>query len=165
MKHFILTHIVATSSNNVIGLYNKLPWSIPEDLEFFKKKTAGHTLIMGRKTFESLKNPLSGRINIVISKNKNLKPKGVFVFHNIHQAIEEAKKKSAHKEIFIIGGGQIYKQSMNLIEKIYLTRIHQSYKGNAFYPDIPGDQFKLVHKLDQKGPPPFSFLTYQKRDS
>ena len=161
-KQPLLVHITAVSTNNVIGLNNKLPWNIPEDLEFFRKKTLHHVLIMGRKTFESLGKPLPGRIHLVISKNKNLKLQGAEVFPGLQSAIGYAKEISPQKEIFITGGGQIYRQSINEVDKIYLTRIHKNFKGDAFYPEIPADQFRIINKVDKKGPPPFSFLTYER---
>ena len=166
MFRSILSHITAVSSNNVIGRNNQLPWNIPEDLKFFQEKTKGHTLIMGRKTFESLGKPLPHRVNIVVSKNKNFKNSinkksgQVFVFSDLDSAIGYAKEKSKDPEIFIIGGGEIYRQSLSKVQKIYLTRIHQEYEGDAFYPEVPKDQFELTERLDRPGPPPFSFLTY-----
>ncbi len=160
MKNFILSHIAAASQNNVIGFRNKLPWDIPEDLKFFQKKTKEHVIIMGRKTFESLGRPLPKRTNIIVSKNKNFKPQGCFVFPDINLAIQEAKNRSEKDEIFIIGGGEIYRQSISKIQKIYLTRIHKEFKGDAFYPEIPKNQFQLTVQEDHSGSPSFSFLTY-----
>lgn len=164
MSNNVLSHIAAVSSNNVIGLNNKLPWSIPEDLIFFKNKTRRRFIIMGRKTFESLGKPLPQRTNIIVSKNKNFKPQGCFVFPTINQAIEAACKNSTKKEIFIIGGGEIYRQSLDQVHKIYLTRIHKEFKGDAFYPEIPARQFQLTSQINRPGPPPFSFLTYTKKE-
>ena len=164
MVRSILSHITAVSANNVIGLNNQLPWNIPEDLKFFQNKTKGHTLIMGRKTFESLGKPLPHRVNIVVSKNKNfknsIKGSSVFVFSDLDSAIRYAQEQAQGREIFIIGGGEIYRQSLSKVQKIYLTRIHQEYEGDAFYPEVPKDQFELTECLDRPGPPPFSFLTY-----
>ena len=166
----ILSHIVAVSTNNVIGFNNQLPWNIPEDLKFFQEKTKGHTLIMGRKTFESLGKPLPYRVNIVVSKNKNFKDSiknknQVFVFSDLDSAVKYAQERVQGSEIFIIGGGEIYRQSLSKVQKIYLTRIHQKYQGDAFYPEIPEDQFQLTERLDRPGSPPFSFLTYTRKST
>ena len=170
MPNSILSHITAVSANNVIGRNNQLPWNIPEDLKFFQNKTKGHTLIMGRKTFESLGKPLPYRINIVVSKNKNFKDSmksrnQVFVFSDLDSAVKYAQEQTQGPEIFIIGGGEIYRQSLSKVQKIYLTRIHQEYQGDAFYPEIPEDQFQLTERRDRPGPPPFSFLTYTRKST
>ena len=158
---FILSHIAAASTNNVIGLNNKLPWHIPEDLRFFQIKTEGAAVIMGRKTFESLGSPLPRRLNIIISRNKTFElPSECLLFSSIDSAVNRAKKQSSKKEIFIIGGAEIYQKSLLKVHKIYLTRIHKSFHGDAFYPEIPKNKFQLIEKEDRKGPPPFSFLTY-----
>ena len=164
-QSFTISHIVAASLNNVIGFKNKLPWNIPEDLKFFKEKTLNRTIIMGRKTFESLGQPLPNRLNIVVSSNKGFQPAGVEMKSSIEQALKTAKQKSLHKEIFIIGGGEIYKQSLPQVQKIYLTRIHKNFHGDAFYPQIPEDEFQLASCIDREGPPPFSFLTYVRKKS
>lgn len=154
----ICSHIVAVSQNNVIGMQNKLPWNIPEDLKFFKGKTRDRTVIMGRKTFESLGSPLPQRLNIVISRSQIFA--GVIMAETIEEAIKKAQREKNPHEIFIIGGGEIYKQSLDKIQKIYLTRIYKDYVGDAFYPEVPKDQFHLAEKIDHKGDPDFSFLTY-----
>lgn len=157
----ICSHIVAASTNNVIGVRNKLPWNIPEDLKFFKDKTQGHTVIMGRKTFESLGKPLPQRINIVVSRSQNFD--GVVMVSTVDEAIIRAQKEKGPDEIFIIGGGEIYRQSLNKVQKIYLTRIHKDYEGDAFYPEVPKNRFYLTEKIDHKGDPAFSFLTYVRK--
>ncbi len=131
----MLSHIVAASENNVIGSKNKLPWSLADDFKYFKNKTWGMPVIMGRNTYESLKKSLPGRINIVVTKNTDWHPKEVFVSNNIESAIEEAKESDA-KEIFIIGGGEIFKQTMDKVSRIYITRVHTKVDGDTFYPEI-----------------------------
>ena len=162
-KPFILSHIVAASTNHVIGLRNQLPCCIPKDLQFFHTKTKHHVVIMGRRTFDSLGKALPHRINIIISKNKDFQPKDAIVCSTTEAAIEQAKNKSQQREIFIIGGGEIYKQTLHDVNKIYMTRIHQHYKGDAFYPNLPEDQFCLIQKEDHSNQPSFSFLTYERR--
>jgi len=159
-----LTIIAAASSNNVIGFDNRLIWNIPKDLKRFKNLTQGHSVIMGRKTFESLPSPLPNRRNIVITRNKDYSPEGIEVFRNIEDAIYECKDD---QQPFIIGGGEIYSQTINLVDKIELTRVYKDYKGDAFFPEIPINKFELVNELvnylDDDSNMKYSFLTYIKK--
>ncbi len=131
----MLSHIVAASENNVIGSHNELPWNLPNDFKYFKNKTWGMPVIMGRNTYESLKKSLPGRINIVVTGRKDWHPAGVLVCHSIDPAIEKAKESDA-KEIFIIGGGEIFKETMDRVSRIYITRVHTTVEGDTFYPEI-----------------------------
>ena len=159
-----LTIIAAVSTNNVIGFNNKLIWNIPNDLKRFKELTLGHSVIMGRKTFESLPNPLPKRRNIVITKNKDYSRDGIEVTSNIDDAIDLCKSDS---QPFIIGGGEIYSQTIEIVDKIELTRVFENYKGDAFFPNIPLNKFKLVNEkvnyLDNDIKLKYSFLTYTKK--
>tara|TARA_B100000900_G_scaffold239269_1_gene203339 strand:+ start:1235 stop:1729 length:495 start_codon:yes stop_codon:yes gene_type:complete len=159
-----LTIIAAASTNNVIGFENQLIWNIPNDLKRFKELTLGHSVIMGRKTFESLPNPLPKRRNIIVTRNKNYSSHGVEVTSNIKDAINLCKGDS---QPFIIGGGEIYSQTINIVDKIELTRVFKDYKGDAFFPDIPMDKFNLVDEevnyLDNEIKLKYSFLTYIKK--
>jgi len=159
-----LTIIAAASTNNVIGFDNRLIWNIPKDLKRFKNLTQGHSVIMGRKTFESLPSPLPNRRNIVITRNKDYSPEGIEVFRNIEDAIYECKDD---QQPFIIGGGEIYSQTINLVDKIELTRVYKDYQGDAFFPEIPMNKFELVNELvnylDDDSNMKYSFLTYIKK--
>ena len=156
-----LTIIAAASTNNVIGFNNKLIWNIPNDLKRFKELTLGHSVIMGRKTFESLPNPLPKRRNIIITKNKDYSQNGIEVTSNIEDAIDLCKSDS---QPFIIGGGEIYSQTIEIVDKIELTRVYKEYQGDAFFHDIPLDKFELanelVNYLDDDSSTKYSFLTY-----
>ena len=169
MPKAILSHIVAVSKNHVIGNQGKLPWHIPEDLKYFFSKTKGKILIMGRKTFESLGKALPNRLNIVLTSQKNFSAKEALVFSNWDQAFNYASQASLlekyGREIFIGGGGEIYKQTLPLMDKLYVTRIHKNYKGDAFYPKIPESQFELISEKSYQKPEPFSFLVYKKINS
>lgn len=160
------SHICAVAKNNSIGLTGDLPWNIPEDLKFFKQKTLNKVIIMGRKTFESLGKPLPKRLNIVISRNTHFSvPSNVLLCSSLEAAYkicETTDLTNYDPEIFIIGGGQIYKQSMSKVKFIYLTRIHQQYTGDAFYPEIPTNQFKEIKTQHREGDPSYSFILYQK---
>ncbi len=125
--------IVAVAENNAIGYDNHLLWHISEDLKRFKNLTTGHHIIMGRKTYESVGKPLPGRINIVISKQENYTVDGCLVAKSIEDALLIAKDDS---EVFIIGGGEIYKQALSITDKIYLTRVHAGFAGDTFFPEL-----------------------------
>ncbi|MCY4321248.1 MAG: dihydrofolate reductase [Bdellovibrionaceae bacterium] len=165
-KKIILSHIVAVSSNNAIGLKGKLPWDIPEDLQYFFSKTKNKILIMGRKTFESLGKALAQRLNIVLTRRLDWTAKNVVVFSDFKKALNYAKQDELIKkygtEIFIGGGADIYKQTLPLMDRLYITRIHKKYSGDAFYPEIPLDCFKEVSRIDREKPEPFSFLVYDR---
>lgn len=163
----ILSHVTAMSQNRVIGSQNKLPWNIPEDLKFFREKTKGHIMIMGRKTFDSIgAKPLPGRLHIVITR-QDLHSENPLVKYvkNLQEAIEYAKPLTGQwgEEVFIVGGGEIYAQSMSVTDKIYLTVIHQNFDGDTYYPEVPLDKFELTEKSDRTEPVPFSFLTYARK--
>ncbi|MBS1496719.1 MAG: dihydrofolate reductase [Bacteroidetes bacterium] len=141
--------IVAAAENNVIGKENKLPWSLPEDMKFFKNTTWGMPVIMGRKSYEALGKPLPGRMNIVLTTQKDWTAENVQVANNIEDAINLAKAANC-KEIFIIGGGNIFEQSMSIAHKIYLTRVHARLDGDAFFPAIDDTKWQLIHNIDFK---------------
>ncbi len=161
----ILSHIVAAAKNGVIGVNNTLPWDIPEDMKFFRDTTKGKIIIMGRKTFESVGHPLPNRLSIVITRQKGYQHKGVIVVPTLKEAIEYAKTQTGKygDEVFIIGGGEIFKESMDIVDIIYLTRIHKDYPGDIVYPEVPMDKFKLATQLDRTEPVPFSFLKYLRK--
>ncbi len=161
----ILSHIVAASENNVIGAGNKLPWNVPEDMKFFKDKTNGHSIIMGRKTYESMGRPLPNRSNVIISRQKDFHAPGAAVVPTLDAAIEYCQSKIPEygEEIFIIGGGEIYKQSLALVDIVYLTRIHKTVQGDAKYPAIDPLHFEEVERRERPGNPAYTFFTYRCR--
>ena len=143
----MISLIVAASENNAIGKNNRLLWKLPNDLKFFKNKTWGMTVIMGRKTYESVDNPLPGRINIVITKQENWKAANVWVAKDLDNALKQAATTNC-KEIFIIGGGEIYKQSMSIANRIYMTRVHAVLEGDTFFPVIDENKWQLTANID-----------------
>jgi dihydrofolate reductase len=156
--------IAAMSENRVIGRGNKLPWKIPEDMKYFMTMTLGRPVIMGRKTFESIKKPLPGRTNIVVSRD--FSAPGITVVRSLPEAVAEAKKIAARdrqKEIMIAGGGQIYEQALPFADRIYLTVIHrQIADGDAFFPAYDQKDWKETARTDRDG---YSFLTLERASS
>ena len=159
-----LTIIAAASNNNVIGDNNKLIWHIPKDLMRFKELTLNHAVIMGRKTFESLPNPLPNRLNIVVTRNINYNNNGIVVCKSIEEALTHCKNDS---QPFIIGGGEIYTQTISIVDKIELTRVYKDYEGDAYFPEIPEEKFELVKEETNESNGDekiiYSFLTYKKK--
>ncbi len=149
----MISIIVATSENGVIGRDGKLPWHIPGDLKHFKSLTTNNVVIMGRKTYESIGKPLPNRLNIVITRDKNKTYEGCITVNSIENAI---RKAGTDKEIFIIGGGEIYKKSIKFVNKVYLTKVHQHIEGDTYFPTL-NERWKEVEREDKEG---YSFITY-----
>ena len=140
--------IVAADENNAIGFQNKMLWHLPNDLKFFKNKTWGMPIIMGRKTMESLGKPLPGRHNVVISSQKDLSLNGATVVHDLNEAFTEAETANV-KEIMVIGGGEIYKQAIEFADIIYLTRVHATVgEADTYFPVIDSALFELDSNVD-----------------
>lgn len=140
----IISLIVAAATNNGIGKDNQLLWHLPKDLQFFKKTTWAMPVIMGRKTFESLSGkPLQGRLNIVITRQKDWKPEGIVVVHSLQDALFVAKSAD-YKEVFIAGGGEIYREALPIAHKVYLTRVQTEPEADTFFPSLSND-WQLVH--------------------
>jgi dihydrofolate reductase len=156
--------IAAVSENGVIGRGNALPWHLPADLQRFKRLTTGHAVVMGRKTWESIRRPLPNRRNIVISSSAGLHPAGATVVPSFPAAIEAARDFS---ELFAIGGSRVFQAALPLAERLELTRVHAQVPGDAFFPKLDLSEWKLVaeeqHPADEKHAYPFSFLTYDRR--
>lgn len=134
----MISIIVAYDANFVMGKGNQLPWHIPADLKRFKERTTGHVVIMGRKTWESLpKKPLPGRINLILSRTMSCDSPDTFVLADLHEAITFAHEKYPEKEIFIIGGRQVYEQALRdgVVDVIYLTYVHGEHDGDIFFPN------------------------------
>lgn len=162
-----LALIVAASENNVIGRENTLPWRLPDDLQFFKTKTIGHPLIMGRKTFESLPGLLPGRRHIVVTRDRSYNAEGVEEASSLEEAIMFAAKDAATEQVFVIGGGEIFRQAMAEANVIYLTRVHAWIAGDITFPEIDMNEWEEVertkHPADAKHKFAFTFLTYKRK--
>lgn len=158
--------LVAAAENNTIGKNNQLAWHLPNDLKFFKNITWGMPVVMGRKTFESVNKPLPGRFNIVITRQKNWQAEGVIVSASLDDALQKAAETNC-KEVFIIGGGEIFKQSMDLADKIYLTKVHAEVEGDTFFPVIDETKWELANSqhfgADEKHKYAYSFQTWKKK--
>ncbi|MDZ4678756.1 MAG: dihydrofolate reductase [Oligoflexia bacterium] len=157
----IISLIVAMSENRVIGRDQKLPWNIPIDLKRFRAITSGHLVIMGRKTFDSIGKPLPNRTNVVITRNADFKYEGVVVVDSIENAIEPYKK--TNEEIFILGGGDIFKQTIDKADRLYLTLVHKEVDGDVYFPEFNASLFELTFREDHVDPMPFSFLDYKRK--
>ena len=161
----MFTIIAAASENNALGKDNQLVWHLADDFKRFKSLTSGHFIVMGRKTFESFPKPLPNRTHIIITRQKNYEvPEGCFVASSLQKAIALCPKE---EEVFIIGGGEIYKQSIEIADKIDLTRVHTTIEADTFFPEIDETKWELVfekfHTKDEKHDYDFTFLTYVKR--
>lgn len=154
--------IVAADENNTIGKDNDLIWHLPDDLKFFKQKTSGHPIIMGRKTYESVGRPLPNRTNIIITRDKDYAVDGCVVVNSLDEAFSVANDD----EIFVVGGAEIYKQALPVTDRVYLTRVHHTFDGDRFFPEL-GDEWQevesVLHPIDEKHVHPFTFKTYIKR--
>jgi dihydrofolate reductase len=163
----ILSLVVAASTNNAIGKNNQLLWHLPNDLKFFKNTTWAMPIVMGRKTFESLGGkPLNGRLNIVITRQKNWEATGVIAVGSLEDAIFVAKENK-YKEMFIVGGGEIYKDTIKKADKIFMTRVHTEIDGDTFFPEIDSSKFALTSNrdlpADEKHIFSYSFQLWQRK--
>lgn len=158
--------IVAAAANQAIGKAGQLLWHLPKDLKFFKNTTWGMPVIMGRKTFESVNKPLPGRINIVITSNADWKAEGTQTASSLADALEQAKATNC-KEIFVIGGGEIYRQAMPLADTVYLTRVHAELEGDTFFPELTESEWELSSnddfETDEKHAYPFSIQVWKRK--
>lgn len=162
----MISIIAAIAENRAIGVNNNLPWKLPNDMKRFKKLTTDHTVIMGRKTFESLPNgALPNRTNIVITRNNAVTFENCILFDNLQDAI---KKYNTQEEVFIIGGAGIYDQAINFADKLYITLVRHSFENaDAFFPEINQDEWIMIEQEkfpnDEKHLYPYTFQTYIKK--
>lgn len=161
----ILSLLVAADEHGVIGRNNQLPWHLPNDLRYFKNLTWAMPILMGRKTFESIGKPLPGRKSIVITRNKRWQHEGVEVVHSIDKAIDAANGFGA-KEIFIIGGAEIFQSALPSAQRIYLTRIHHAFEGDVFLPEIDEELWRKTRShycaANEKNQYPHTFETWER---
>jgi dihydrofolate reductase len=162
--------IAAIAKNNAIGKDNDLIWHFPKDMAFFKTTTQNHWVIMGRRNYDSIPEkyrPLPNRTNVIVTRQKDFKAPNCIVVNSIEEALEQAKK-AQQEEVFIIGGAQIYAETLrkNLANKLYLTHIDKAYKGDAFFPEIDFSNWKIFseqqHQKDEKHEADFVIRVYKK---
>jgi dihydrofolate reductase len=160
----MISMIAAFADGRVIGVDGDMPWHLPGDLQHFKKITSGHPILMGRKTFESIGRPLPKRRNIVLSRDKAFSPAGVEVIHDFSEVTLLMKEE---EEFFVIGGATVYEQLLPKAERLYITKIDHSFKGDTFFPLIDEKEWKVVSEekgiIDEKNQYPHRFLVYERR--
>ncbi|MFN3716172.1 MAG: dihydrofolate reductase [Thiobacillus sp.] len=161
MKRPRVSVIAALAKNRVIGIENRLPWRLPEDLAHFKALTLGHPVLMGRKTFESLGRPLPGRTNVVITRNRDYRPEGCLVADSIPAALAACAE---HDEVFFIGGAELYAQAIALADRLYLTEVDIDAAGDAWFPEFDRAAFREIERQSHTGRKAdhlrFDFVTY-----
>jgi dihydrofolate reductase len=165
-----LAMIVAAAENDVIGRDNALPWSLPEDLRYFRRVTMGKPIVMGRRTFEAIGRPLPGRRNIVVSRNRDFAANGVLTAHSLDEALAVAESHAADEdldEVMLIGGAQLYAQALPRVQRIYLTRVHGEIDGDAHLPAIDWSAFRQRsderHEACGANPWAYSFQVLDRR--
>ncbi len=158
-----LSLIAAMARNRVIGLHNRLPWRLPADMKRFRELTTGHAIVMGRKTFDSLARPLPNRTNIVVTRDRAFRPDGATVAHSVEDAIARA---GADREIFVIGGEQIYRQTLPVADRLYLTLVDSDFDGDAWFPEYDAKEWTEIaserHRPDARNLHGMRFVTLQR---
>ncbi len=155
-----ISAIVAMASNRVIGSRGDIPWKIPGEQKMFKEITLGHTVIMGRKTYESIGRPLPGRTNIVITRRSDYPADGCTVVHDLQSALRSCPP--GETEAFICGGGQLYQEAMPATDRIYLTVLPREVDGDTYFPEISETEFRLVKSEFFDGVEPYDFFIYER---
>ncbi|MCP5324755.1 MAG: type 3 dihydrofolate reductase [Oceanospirillaceae bacterium] len=161
--------IAALAQNRVVGINNQLPWHLPEDLKYFRRTTTGKTVIMGRKTYESIGRPLPNRSNIVVSANPECKIEHAQVVNSLQAALELAENISLINgvdEIMVIGGATLYAAALPMADRLYLTHVHADVEGDAYFPEVDFSAWREVAREDfaasENNPYPYSFVVYDK---
>ena len=156
--------IVAMTADRVIGRDNTLPWRLPADLRRFKRLTLGHHLVVGRKTWESIGRPLPGRKMVVITRQRDFRADGVEVVHSVDDALAVARE-NGEDDVFIAGGEEIYRQTLARAHRLYVTRVHATIEGDAFFPEYDAADWTEIERedraADERNPHAFSFITYE----
>ncbi|CAH0274705.1 Dihydrofolate reductase [Peribacillus sp. Bi96] len=161
----MISLIVAMDQNRVIGKNNQLPWHLPADLQYFKKVTMGHPIVMGRKTFESIGRVLPGRENVIVTRNQDFKAEGCVVLHDILQIKTYAD--NSDQEVFVIGGAEIFKEILPVTDRLYITEIHETFEGDTFFPLINEKEWdktsSIQGTMDDKNRYAHDFIILQKK--
>lgn len=163
----MISLLVAMDRNHVIGSNNDLPWHLPDDLRYFKETTTGHTIIMGRKTFDSIGRVLPNRKHVVLTRGNDEFPKEVKIIRDL-EPIKLWNKDNPQEEYFVIGGGDIFKQVLPFADRLYITWIDEDFEGDTFFPDFSLDEWELTSKSkgkkDEKNPYDFYYLVYERKE-
>ncbi len=163
-----ISTIVALAQDNVIGKDNDIPWYLPADLKYFKKITLGHNIIMGRKCYQSIGRPLPKRTNIIVTRDPYFISSNCLIAHSIEEALSMAHD-NGEEECFIIGGGTIYEQSMNLWDRMYVTEVDLKVEGDIFFPTVQWEEWTLKssesHQSDEKNPYNYTFKVYDRKNA
>jgi len=167
-KPFVISLLVAVAENGVIGANNALPWHLPNDLKYFKNRTWAMPVLMGRKTFESIGKALPGRKNIVITRNREWQKESAYPVYSVEEAISLAQKDGV-KEIFVIGGAEIFSSTLPQANRVYLTRVHAQFKGDVFFPELDQKEWRQTGevkcKQDEKNAYDHTFEIWERRGS
>ncbi|HEY8510707.1 MAG TPA: dihydrofolate reductase [Cyclobacteriaceae bacterium] len=166
----IVSLIAAVSRNNVIGKDNDLPWNLPDDMKYFMQTTSRHHVIMGRKNYESIPEkfrPLPNRTNIVVTRNEDYQAPGCHIVHSLEDAFA-IPMRSEEEEVFVIGGADIFRQSLPFADRLYLTEVHADVEGDVFFPAFDHSEWKelsrVPHPADERHKYAFDFVVYERRD-
>ncbi|WML25888.1 dihydrofolate reductase [Neobacillus sp. OS1-33] len=161
----MISFIVAMDKNRVIGKNNQLPWRLPEDLKFFKRVTMGHPIAMGRKTHESIGRVLPGRENIVITRQKEYRREDCTVVYSVEDFVQYSEKQS--DEIFVIGGAEIFNETFDYADRLYITLIHEEFAGDTYFPEFDVSNWELIScekgVKDNKNPYDYEFRIYNRK--
>lgn len=157
--------IVAMDQHDVIGHDGQMPWSLPNDLKHFKEITMGHTVIMGRKTFESIGRPLPNRTNVVVTRNQDFHHEGIIIEHDL----DEIPKKYDREDAFIIGGGELYKALLPYVKRLYVTRVHATFEGDTMFPMLNWNEWQLIEEkkgiVDDRNEVAHTFFIFERKNA
>ncbi|MGM0845419.1 MAG: dihydrofolate reductase [Bacillota bacterium] len=161
----MISFVWAMDENGVIGYENKLPWRLPEDLKFFKETTMGHPIVMGRKTYKSIGKPLPGRENIILTRDASFEAEGCIIFHEIEEVLHYAEEREV--EVMVTGGAEIFKKFIPYADKLYVTRIYDTFEGDTYFPELNWDEYELISTKqgvqNEKNPYHYVFEEYKKK--
>lgn len=163
----IISFIVAMDERRGIGVDNKLPWHLPADLAFFKKVTTGHTILMGRKTFESIGRPLPKRRNVVLTRDPHFAAEGCEIVHSVQEAIERYGGDAEGGELFVIGGAEVFRLFMPYADNLYITEIAHRFEADTFFDPIEETEWRVISReqglRDEKNPYDYEFVVYERK--
>src|SRR5690606_2110364 len=161
----MISFLWAEDENHLIGRNNDLPWRIPADLKYFKETTLGHPIVMGRKTYESIGKALPGRTNVILTRDENFEADGCIIFHTKDELLKLSKEQQ--KEIFITGGAEIYRLFMDVVDRLYVTKILHTFEGDTYFPEVNWDNWSLISSKpgvkDEKNPYDYEFRIYERK--